>query len=75
MSAVPLSGEKLERLVSVLENKLGKRVEPVVSVDAALIGGLKITVCGHMINSTISNSLDELKKLLKGDSAERRDNL
>ncbi len=75
VSAVPLSGEKLERLVSVLENKLGKRVEPVVSVDAALIGGLKITVCGHMINSTISNSLDELKKLLKGDSAERRDNL
>lgn len=75
VSAVPLSGEKLERLVSVLENKLGKRVEPMVSVDAALIGGLKITVCGHMINSTVSNSLEGLKKLLKGNLTERRDNL
>ena len=72
---MPLSAEKLERLVGVLENKLGKKVEPVVSMDAALIGGLKITVCGHMINSSISNGLEELKKLLKENLAERRDNL
>ena len=75
VSAVSLSEDKLGRLVSVLEKKLDKRVEPEVLVDNALIGGLKITVCGHMINSTISNSLEELKKLLKKNATERRDTL
>ena len=73
VSAVPLSKAKLDRLVDVLEKKLGKKIEPVVSVDAGLIGGLKVTVCGHMIDSSISNGLQELKKLLRGSTAERRD--
>lgn len=75
VSAYDLSDDKLERLKTVLEKKLDKTVEPHVSVDESLIGGLKITVCGHMINSTIKSSLDNLTKLLKENktSEERRD--
>lgn len=75
VSAVALSDGQLARLVDVLEKKLNKTVEPRVSVDSSLIGGLKITVCGNMINSTIKSRLDELKGLLEGSktSDERRD--
>lgn len=74
VSAVALSDQQLERLVTVLEKKLGKTVEPKVSVDTTLLGGLKITVCGRMINSTIKSKFDELKNLLEGSktSNERR---
>lgn len=75
VSAVPLTEDRLKRIVDVLEKKLGKTVEPDVRVDSSLIGGLKITVCGHMINSTIKSRLDELKSLLESSktSEERRD--
>lgn len=74
VSAVALSEQQLQRLVAVLEKKLGKTVEPKVSVDSTLLGGLKITVCGRMINSTIKSKFDELKNLLEGSktSNERR---
>ncbi len=75
VSAADLTAGQLSRLVSVLEQKLGKTVEPRVSVDSSLLGGLKITVCGHMINSTVKSRLDELKSLLENSktSEERRD--
>jgi F-type H+-transporting ATPase subunit delta len=75
VSAVPLSDAQLTRLVSVLEKKLGKTVEVNTSVDSTVLGGLKITVCGKMIDSTLKSRLDELKGLLVGSktSEERRD--
>ncbi len=75
VSAVELTEGQLSRLVNVLEKKLGKTVEPKVRVDSALLGGLKITVCGHTINSTVKSRLDELKSLLESSktSEERRD--
>lgn len=75
VSAYDLTADKLDRLKGALEKKLGKTIEPHVSVDKSLIGGLKITVGGHMINSTIKSSLDNLTKLLKDNktSEERRD--
>ncbi len=75
VSATPLSDEQLKRLVAVIEKKFAKTIEPQLKVDPSLIGGLKITVCGHMINSTIKSRLDELKGLLEESktSQERRD--
>lgn len=75
VSAAALDSQQLNRLVAVLEKKLGKTVEPDVRVDSALLGGLKITVCGHMIDSTVKSRLDELKSLLNSGkmSYERRD--
>lgn len=75
VSAYALTEDKVERLKAVLEKKLGKTVEPHVSVDSSLLGGLKITVMGHMINSTIKSSLENLTKLLLDNktSDERRD--
>jgi F-type H+-transporting ATPase subunit delta len=75
VSAVSLTDSQLDRLVAVLEKKLGKTIEPRVRVDSTLLGGLKITVCGHTINSTVKSRLDELKALLENSnmSQERRD--
>jgi F-type H+-transporting ATPase subunit delta len=75
VSAAPLTDEQLSRLVEVLERKLGKTVETKVSVDKTLLGGLKVTVCGYMIDSTVKSRLDELKGLLENSktSDERRD--
>ena len=75
VSAVSLSEAQLDRLRTTLEKKLGKTVELNVSVDSTQLGGLKITVCGHMIDSTVKSKLNELKGLLQGSnvSNERRD--
>lgn len=61
---VELTKAQTDRLVAVLEKKLNKTIEPKVVIDPSLIGGLKITVCGNVINSTIKSRLNNLKSML-----------
>lgn len=63
-SAEALSQESLDRIVQNLSKNLNKQVKVEAKVNPELIGGLKISVCGHIIDSTIKSQIENLKKQL-----------
>lgn len=56
-SAYPLEGAELSGLVADLERKFKRKVRPSVRVDAALIGGVKITVGDQVIDGSVRGKL------------------
>lgn len=63
-SAEPLSQNFLERIEQKLSKNLNKQVKVDNKVDPSLLGGVKISVCGHIIDNTIKSQIDRLKKQL-----------
>ncbi|MGN1318384.1 MAG: F0F1 ATP synthase subunit delta [Lachnospirales bacterium] len=63
-SAEALSEKTLENIKQKLSNNLNKQVSIEAKVDPKLLGGLKITVEGHIIDSTIKSQIERLKKQL-----------
>ncbi|MBO4791447.1 MAG: ATP synthase F1 subunit delta [Clostridia bacterium] len=65
VSAVPLSEDQKSRLHRALESKFGGNVEMRLSVDPALIGGLKVTVGDNMADNTVRRKIDGIERHLK----------
>lgn len=63
-SAVPLSEKKLNEIKEKLSNKLNKQVDVEALVEPELIGGLKITVEGRVIDNTVKSQLENMKKAM-----------
>lgn len=63
-SAAALKESKLNEIKEKLSSKLNKQVEIEAKVVPELIGGLKISVCGHVIDNTVKSQLDAMKKTL-----------
>lgn len=63
-SAAALKESKLNEIKEKLSSKLNKQVEIEAKVVPELIGGLKITVGGHVIDNTVKSQLDMMKKTL-----------
>lgn len=63
-SADKLDDETLEKIEKKLSKNLNKQVKAEAKVNPELLGGLKISVCGHVIDSTIKSKLDDLRKKL-----------
>lgn len=63
-SAVPLKKKKLKEISEKLSSKLNKQVEVEALVVPELIGGLKITVEGHIIDNTVKSQLEAMKKAM-----------
>ncbi len=63
-SAAPLKESKLNEIKEKLSSKLNKQVEIEAKVVPELIGGLKIAVCGHIIDNTVKSRLEDMKKTL-----------
>lgn len=64
-SAYPLTDAQVKTLVSGLEARFGKKVTTKVSVDAELIGGVKIAVGDHVIDSSVRAQLASMAQQLK----------
>lgn len=63
-SAVALNESQIQEIKNKLTKNLKKHVLIEVEVDESLIGGLKIYVCGHIIDGTIKKQLEDIKKQL-----------
>ena len=61
ISAVELTEDEKTALKSKLEDICGHRVELDCSVDKSLIGGVKVTVDGKVIDGSVKQKLHELK--------------
>ncbi|QOQ39241.1 F0F1 ATP synthase subunit delta [Trueperella pecoris] len=60
-SAIPLTREQEDRLVTILSAKYGKQVKVHVSIDTSIIGGLRIYVGDDIIEGTIASRLDAVR--------------
>ena len=63
-SAFPLKSNKLNEIKNKLSQKLNKQVEVEVKVVPELIGGVKISVEGYIIDNTVKRRLENMKKAL-----------
>ncbi len=54
------SAAETKELIKRLEAKFGKKIEATVSVDAELIGGIKIIVGDTVIDASVKNQLQNL---------------
>lgn len=66
VTAAPMSVQQEARLRAILIDRLGSDVEINSSVDPSVIGGVRISVRNHLIDSTVRTSLDALRASLVG---------
>jgi len=64
-SAFELNATQLAELVAQMEKHTGRRVQAKVSVDKALIGGVRIVIGDKVIDGSVQAQLDVLEHALK----------
>ena len=64
-TAFPLADSQLAALVSDLETRFNRKVQPVVSVDSELIGGVRVQVGDEVIDGTVRGKLAAMASALK----------
>ena len=65
VSAIVLTEEQVQRLTAKLEAITGKKIDLQCSVDAAQLGGLRLSYDGKQVAGTVKNRMDAIGKLLK----------
>jgi len=64
-TAFELDASQRTDLVAALERRFGRKVNPVVTVDKELIGGVRVRVGDEVIESSVRGQLDVLASALK----------
>ena len=64
VSAFPLEGSLLDELVVGLERKFKRKLKPAVSVDASLIGGVRVTVGDEVLDTSVRAQLARMQVAL-----------
>ncbi len=64
-SAFPMNEAQVAALVSDLEARFKRKVQPVLSVDSELIGGLRVRVGDEVIDATVRGKLAAMASALK----------
>ncbi len=60
VSAFPMADADKNDLVQALAKKYGRRVEAEVSIDASLIGGVRIQIGDEVIHASTRDTLDQM---------------
>ena len=63
-SAFEISDAQVSALVSVLEKKFGRKLNPSVSVDNALIGGVRVVVGDEVLDTSVRAKLQQMQAAL-----------
>ncbi|WP_019139940.1 F0F1 ATP synthase subunit delta [Noviherbaspirillum massiliense] len=63
-SAFELSDAQLKDLVAVLEKKFGCKLKPTVTVDKALIGGVRVVVGDEVLDTSVRAKLQRMHAAL-----------
>ena len=64
VSAFPLEGSLLDELVVGLERRFKRKLKPAVSVDASLIGGVRVTVGDEVLDTSVRAQLARMQVAL-----------
>ena len=65
VSAVPLTEAQIQKLTEKLTANTGKQIDLQCSVDAAVMGGLRLNYDGKQVDGTVQSRMDAISKLLK----------
>jgi F-type H+-transporting ATPase subunit delta len=63
-SAFALESAQVQELVVALEKKFAVKLKPQVSVNPALIGGVRVTVGDQVLDSSVRAQLDQMRVAL-----------
>jgi F-type H+-transporting ATPase subunit delta len=63
-SAFPMSEDQVSQLISLLEPKFGLKLKPHVTVDAALIGGVRVQVGDQVLDTSVQAQLVRMRDTL-----------
>jgi F-type H+-transporting ATPase subunit delta len=63
-SAFALNDGQLEQLVVVLEKKFGRKLNPTVTVDPSLIGGVRVLVGDEVLDTSVRAKLQQMHAAL-----------
>ena len=66
VTASPLSEAQITRLTAALTNLYGRAIRTAVEVDPDIVGGLKVTVAGEVIDGSVLGKLATVKQRLAG---------
>ena len=64
-TAFPLNDAQLKNLMSQLESHFSSKLQPLVEVDASLIGGIKVAVGDQVLDASVRGKLDAMATALK----------
>jgi F-type H+-transporting ATPase subunit delta len=59
-SAYPISDDQLAQLVATLEKKFGRKLNPTVTVDPSLIGGVRVVVGDEVLDTSVRARLQQM---------------
>ena len=63
-SAFDLSADQLNPLVATLEKKFGRKLNPTVTVDPSLIGGVRVVVGDEVLDTSVRAKLQQMHNAL-----------
>ena len=65
VTAVPLTGDQLQRLTQKLQTVTGKQIELRGRVDPGVLGGIRLDYDGKRLDDTVQHRLDAIRSVLK----------
>ena len=63
-SAFPMTDEQVGQLIKLLEPKFCIKLKPVVTIDASLIGGVRVQVGDHVLDTSVQAQLVSMRDAL-----------
>jgi len=63
-SAFDMSSEQVSKLVATLEKKFGRKLNPTVTVDPSLIGGVRVVVGDEVLDTSVRAKLQQMNVAL-----------
>jgi F-type H+-transporting ATPase subunit delta len=63
-SAFELNAAQVAELVGTLEKKFGRKLNPLVSVDPSLIGGVRVVVGDEVLDTSVRGKLQQMRVAL-----------
>ena len=64
VSAYEMSDAQVKELLSSLEKKFGRKLNPTISVDASLIGGVRVEVGDEVLDTSVRAKLQQMHDAL-----------
>ena len=63
-SAFDLSAAQVSELVATLEKKFSRKLNPTVTVDPSLIGGVRVVVGDEVLDTSVRAKLQQMRRIL-----------
>lgn len=70
-SAQPLTDDEKTRLVAKMSAALDRRIEPQYKVDPGLVGGVRVTYEGYVLDGSVRGTFRRLRESLHADFAKQ----